>query len=219
MAEIEEKIEKIEEGSPKKWTDEDVTDKVVKRVRNLHSENDDLKRRIKELENISKSNQVNNPVENNESSPNPDFKKLMNNQTESIRQAVKDQQHESTVHGARQKIQQMISEDKDFKKLALNEDGKSHPVPEEVAVHLATQFDPKVAKNILRELLTDKNFHMNMENHLLKGQDEYNKWLNQLMNKNQSEKFENNTVPDLSGEGGESAAPSDGNLMEYINSY
>ncbi len=220
----------------KKWTDADVAKKIIKRVKNLKTKNEEYEERLSELEAImSKGTQEQPapaempngaptqapeaPQEQQAVSQPSNMQDLMSTQTEAIKNAMAQERQQLQVRSAQGKIQEMIRGDKDFAALADNKDGKSNEIPPEVALDIANQFDQKVAKGILKDLLTNKILHLHMENAYLKGDKAYSKWVGKLMDSKPNEETATIDAPDLSSEGGSHSSQSDDNIMEYLNNY
>lgn len=118
-----------------------------------------------------------------------------------LAQHAQQQQTEAQVRNARahatNQIQNMMGEDQDFSDL-LNKK-TDNQIPEEAWISIMNRFNPKVAKGVMKSLLSNPYEYAVMKNHLLEGKFEH--WLGQRMNgSTQSENPGMPSPPDLSGD-------------------
>lgn len=212
------------ETSEKTYTADEVSKKILKRVGNLHEENEALKRKIEELSKAqeSMSSQQREPTQ----AAIPDeifdrqaevFGEALRKEREEAEKRRQEEELQSNINTYKAKVQKMLDEDADFKKIALDTE-KSNPIPEDVTLHIASQFDAKKAKDVLSELLTNKVAHMKMENAYLKAERDggkaYNDWVNSLV-KTGGETPKAPDIQDLSGQ----SVPADSGGYDNIDDY
>jgi hypothetical protein len=222
----------------KKWTDDDVTQKIKGRVKNLHSDNEELKQRIQELEAQQLAAQQagasqgapapalaeappaaevpqGTPQATSEGSP----------LTAEQMQTMLDNQHRQTQADAQQaqiaragmyhhqNVAKMKADDDKFKKL---EESTPLNIPEEVAVHLSNNLTHDQAKKLFTELLTNENSNLKMQNAHLTGR--YNEWLTKMLNNTGAPGGAPEPVPELGQEANTGAANSadDSQIMDYL---
>lgn len=116
-------------------------------------------------------------------------------------QYTQQQQTEERVRNARahavNQIQNLMADDQDFADLLSKK--TDNKIPEEVWISMMNRFNPKVAKGVMKSVLTNPYEYEVMKNHLLEGKFEH--WLGQRMNGSpQSENPGMPSPPDLSGD-------------------
>jgi hypothetical protein len=142
----------------------------------------------------------------------------VNKNTEAINAHIKNieaAKEQEIIKSSERKLSKMMRNDSDFRKLVTDPDN-ARTIPDAVTIDLVNQFDADTAKGIITDLISDKNFHTNMENSFMKGNEAYNRWLNKLYQRSEP-KEEKKNVPELTDDGAGKDNNDFSNIENYIN--
>ena len=109
-----------------------------------------------------------------------------------------------------QNIQKMKADDPKFAEL---EQSSKLGVPGPVAIHISNSFSPERAKSLFKQLLSDENANLKMNNAYLSNN--YDNWLNQIMKSPPPEKAPE-TVPDLAAHSTSEEGSSEDPILDYV---
>ena len=156
-------------------------------------------------------------------------------QQSEIEQAIKQQFDQQNQHQEEQQfsqmynnhqnnVQKMLNEDEGFKDLVDKANEQKIAIPTEVGVHLSNNLTSSQSKKVFKELLSNENSFLKMQNSYLVGQqtgtwDKYNNWLKQILNTSTDSEVAPEPVPDLGrGEATADSAGDMGNVDSYMKS-
>ncbi len=115
--------------------------------------------------------------------------------TENFGQAMQAKDAQLYAH---HQLQEMMSEDPEFSKLAQAQNENPLPVAPEAAVAIINRLGRKAAKSLLTTVFKDPMENAILENHVLKGN--FEQWLAKRMQSAPSASPAPNSEPDLSGD-------------------
>jgi hypothetical protein len=236
------------------FTQEEFENKIKDRLKNKSAENigqkekiDQLQQQINEMQQAQQTQQPQQPQQPQETQqpiegqqPNDgtqngspltqeSFQQGLEQHQQAVAQQQQQQALEQQVQSIRQKhlenIDKFKKEDPDFEKLASTDNKLG--VPEDVALHISSQLSPEKAKDVFKELLSNENSNMKMENARLKTlsgdkqhENAFSDWLKTLISQKSDEKSGAPEIaPDLGNES--SSSGDDGsysNTDDYLNS-